>query len=322
MHDETAAAEWMLWSTTMRVVVTNTVLLDRAAALVSEVLDDIGQACDRFDAESEINTIAALLPAGVEVSDTLALLVRTTLNAARLTGGDVDPTLGNALVGLGYDRDISEVRNVGESRAAASSVPSAATVVTLTSRTPGYTRVTLEGNRLTVPADLSLDLGATAKALAADLAAATVFEQLGCGVLVSLGGDIATAGPAPARGWQITVCDQPGDPECQVTLAAGQALATSSTQKRRWQQNGKALHHILDPARGLPAMPVWRSVTVAAPSCVRANTVSTASIVRGYRAIAWLAQRGTTARLVNHDGRVLTLGGWPDENSVHVRQAS
>ncbi|MCU1475584.1 MAG: putative thiamine biosynthesis lipoprotein [Subtercola sp.] len=351
---QTAAAEWPLWSTSVRVVVTDPGQLDRASTLVSQVLDDVGRACDRFSATSELNRLHGALAGGAQVSDTLALLVRTALSSARLTDGDVDPTLGDALAGLGYDRDIMQLPGLGgpslgeglslsgRSEVAALRVgkatdardprvgkptdigePSARdTVMTLAPRVPGWTRISLDGNRLTVPADLSLDLGATAKALAADRAAARVIDALGCGVLVSLGGDIATAGPAPAEGWQVTVHDLPGDPSCQITLAAGQALATSSTQKRRWQQRGQVMHHILDPRHGLPAAPVWRTVTVAASSCVRANTVSTASIVRGYQAIAWLARRGTTARLVNHDGRVLSLGGWPDENSVHVRQAS
>ncbi|MEF2975821.1 FAD:protein FMN transferase [Subtercola sp. YIM 133946] len=373
---QTAAVQWQQWSTTMRVVVTVPHLLAAAEGIVRDVLDDVGRACDRFAATSELNRLHRDLPEGVEVSDTLALLVRTALAAARLTDGDVDPTLGAALADLGYDRDIAHLGYDRDTTApgydrdsaalgydrdttaagydrdatalgydresaatpAAPAVPAPTTglgapaarpsrtvlgvpVTTSTPRVAGWRRITLDGNRLTVPADLSLDLGATAKALAADLAAARVFAVLGSGVLVSLGGDIATAGPGPDGGWQITVCDLPGDPASQVTLAPGHALATSSTQKRRWQQGGRTLHHILDPALGLPADAVWRTVTVSAASCVRANTVSTASVVRGYRAIGWLARRATTARLVNRDGRVLTLGGWPDDDSVHVRQA-
>lgn len=299
----------------MRVVVTESRHLNEATAFVRDVVDDIGAACDRFSPDSEVNRLRDSLPGGVEVSSTLALLVRTAVNAALLSDGDVDPTLGDVLSGLGYDRSFDELDgHVDET-------PAGVAVTVASPRVPGWQRIRVEGNVLTVPGDLRLDLGATAKALAADLAAARVAAQLGCGVLVSLGGDIATAGTAPEGGWQITVCDLPGDPECQITLAAGQALATSSTQKRRWLRDGRALHHIVDPSSGLPAKAVWNTVTVAGQTCVRANTLSTASVVRGYRAIAWLARRGAAARLVTTDRRVLTLGGWPDDNSVHVVRA-
>jgi thiamine biosynthesis lipoprotein len=73
------------------------------------------------------------------------------------------------------------------------------------------------------------------------------------------------------------------------------------------------LHHILDPRTGRPAEPVWRTVTVAAPSCFEANTASTAAIVRGDRALPWLRELGVAARLVDRAGRVTVLGGWPSE---------
>ncbi|MDF2442091.1 MAG: FAD:protein transferase, partial [Subtercola sp.] len=321
---------------------------DAATTVLAGVLAEIERACSRFSPTSELAVLRPRLAAGAPVSPMLAQLVRVALRAARRTGGSVDPTLGNAMSRLGYDRDFDELsqpRTASPSRRSArgpaapvitlppvttlspvTTLPPVTTlspVITLSSAVPGWRRVGFaehDGETLlVVPADLTLDLGATAKAFAADLAAARVFEALGCGVLVSLGGDIATAGPAPEGGWQVTVQDLPEDPGCQVTLAPGQALATSSTQKRRWRQGGQAFHHILDPARGDPADPVWRTATVAASSCVEANTLATASIVRGTAALTWLSAERATARLVDRAGRVLSLGGWPDENSVHVR---
>ena len=75
------------------------------------------------------------------------------------------------------------------------------------------------------------------------------------------------------------------------------------------------LHHILDPRTGLPAEPVWRTVSVAAGSCVDANAASTAAVIRGRRALGWLAQLGLPARLVDATGVVFTVAGWPDEAS-------
>jgi thiamine biosynthesis lipoprotein len=169
--------------------------------------------------------------------------------------------------------------------------------------------VHLRGRELTVPTGVLLDLGATAKAVTADRAAARVTAELGAGVLVALGGDIATAGPGPDGGWRVLVQDRPGDPQCIVRLPAGAALATSSTVARTWGRPGELLHHILDPRTGRPAPRVWRTVSVAAFTCLRASTLSTAAVVRGHAAPDVLS--GVPARLVTADLDVLLLGGWP-----------
>jgi thiamine biosynthesis lipoprotein len=136
---------------------------------------------------------------------------------------------------------------------------------------------------------------------------------------VSLGGDIAVAGPAPDGGWRIRVEDVTSDPAAPpsgpctaVTIVSG-GLATSSTRARRWHRGGTELHHLLDPRTGLPAAPVWRTVSVAAGSCLDANTVSTAAVVRGHAAWPWVRGLGVPVRLVSVDGRVFTTGGWPEE---------
>ena len=131
-----------------------------------------------------------------------------------------------------------------------------------------------EQSRIVVlPAGARLDLGATAKAWAADRSAGRLAEALGCGVLVSLGGDIAVAGEAPPGGWRVRFQDVTGRPEeppvgpSAVVAIRGGGLATSSTMARRWRRGGDVLHHILDPRTGLPAPPCWRTVSVAAATC-------------------------------------------------------
>src|SRR5204863_9936622 len=106
----------------------------------------------------------------------------------------------------------------------------------------------------------------------------------GGGVLVNLGGDVAVVGDSPAGGWSVRVtedhaagADAPGQ---TVSIASG-GLATSSTTVRRWTNRGEPLHHIVDPVTGRPATVVWRTASVAAGSCVDANTASTAAIVHG-----------------------------------------
>jgi thiamine biosynthesis lipoprotein len=187
---------------------------------------------------------------------------------------------------------------------------------------PGWREVRLDGRSLTLPAGVQLDLGATAKAWAADRSAARIASQAGSGVLVSLGGDVAVAGPPPADGWRIRVQDvtgpadeTPEGPYALIAIRDG-GLATSSTTARRWQRGGDVLHHILDPRTGLPAAPVWRTVSVAAGSCADANAASTAAVIRGRRALGWLTRLGLPSRLVDATGAVFTVAGWPDDSEV------
>jgi thiamine biosynthesis lipoprotein len=171
--------------------------------------------------------------------------------------------------------------------------------------------VALEGETLRLPPGTLLDLGATAKAVAADRCAEEVADRFGCGALVSLGGDLRVAGAEPPDGWNVLVQDGDDEPASRIRLSGAQAVATSSTLWRRWQHDGQAMHHLVDAMTLLPARPVWRTVTVAAETCLRANTLSTQCVVVGSAAPSVLATAGVAARLVAADGAVTRLGGWP-----------
>jgi thiamine biosynthesis lipoprotein len=295
--------QWSLWSTTARVVVTDPRAADEAARIVEHLADDVERACSRFRPDSELSQLAGHRGLPATVSPLLAELIRTALDAARATEGAVTPTIGSAVSELGYDRDWSRM-----------SPPRPGTPIVVRAA-PRWQDVIVDGTTLTVPPGVHLDLGATAKAWTADRAAALVAADLDVGVLVGLGGDLATAGPAPSGGWRVLVRDQQGDPSVVVTVPAGAAVATSSTRSRRWRSAGRELHHVVDPATCQPAPAVWRSITVAASSCVVANTISTGALVRAGDAVDWLRRRGLPARLVTAAGDVVTVNGWPSEES-------
>lgn len=288
--------------TTAHLVVTDPDRLAVARRVLDAELLEIDAACSRFRPDSELSMVNRAAGEWCTVSSLFAQALTVALSAARATDGDVDPCVGSAVVALGYDRDLA-------------ALPADAAPITAVVQQAGAWRfIDHDRGRVRVPRGTALDFGATAKALAADRAAVRAAADAGCGVLVSLGGDISVSGPAPDGGWRVRVSDDHGaghDAAGQTIAISAGGLATSSTTVRTWLRGGRSYHHIIDPATGLNPPTCWRTASVAAASCVDANSASTAAIVRGERAAGWLTELALPARLVRHDGRVVTVAGWP-----------
>ncbi len=311
MRQSAECATLEAFGSSAQVAVAEAGALETARAVVERIVGEFDRACSRFRADSELSAVNAAAGAAVRVGPVLLEAVTVALRAARLTGGDVDPTVGRALISLGYDRDFASMP-VGEDGAVLS--PGARPLASV----PGWRTVTVDPERSTirVAGGVSLDLGATAKALAADRAAAEASAAAGCGVLVSFGGDLAIAGPAPPEGWRVRVTDDhragfdaPGQ---WISLSSG-GLATSSTAVRRWRTDAGPAHHLIDPLTGRSADSVWRTVSVSASSCLDANIATTATIIRGEKAAPWLEALALPSRLVRTNRTVLHVGGWPSE---------
>jgi len=274
----------------------------RAEVAVHAWIERVDLAASTYRSDSEITALNNSQGQPMLVGPVLGQAIRVALHAAEQSEGMVDPTIGALTL-------------------------SAATSAPTITRTGNYRDVIISDEHtdgsceITMPAGIQLDLGATAKAWAADRAAALAAEASGTGVLVSLAGDIAMACPAPADGWTVLVTDDhressdsPG-PAAQTISLTGGGLATSSTTvRRRATSDASTVAHIIDPFRWRPITPVWRTVSVAAGDCVTANTATTAALILGDRAQAWLEGTGLPARLVGVDGRILRLGGWPSDD--------
>jgi thiamine biosynthesis lipoprotein ApbE len=289
----------------LRVVVTRAVDLAAAKAAVDELVRAVDLAASRFREDSELSRLNATPDREVIISPLLAMLIAAALRGARLTGGAVDPTVGSAIKLAGYNMDFADVPTDGIA------------IELVVSRIPGWQAIAFDerSRSVRVPRGVEIDLGATAKALASDLAAAAALAKIGLGgVLVSLGGDIAVAGEPPAEGWLIQASEDSGAPieegEETISIRSG-GIATSSTTVRRWTRGGVALHHIIDPVTGLPSDGPWRTATVIAATCVDANIASTAAIVMGAAAVRWLEAQRLPARLVDREGSVHRVSGWP-----------
>jgi thiamine biosynthesis lipoprotein len=285
-----------------QVTVTDERVLEDAVAVARAEVAALDEACSRFREDSELARVNRT-GEGV-VSPLLLDAVEAALMSAETTDGLVDPTVGGAMQALGYDRDFDViVRGLTptfELRPAS-----------------GWRTVAVDrsSSRIRLRRGGELDLGATAKAFASDRIAHTIYAATRSSVLVSLGGDIACAGLSPDGGWPILVTDdsRAHDGVGQVVSIRDGGLATSSITVRRWRSGNVEMHHIIDPRTGAPARGVWRTVSVAADTCLAANTAATAAIVMGATAPAWLEERGLAARLVRVDGDVVAVGGWPEQ---------
>ncbi|HET9094682.1 MAG TPA: FAD:protein FMN transferase [Solirubrobacteraceae bacterium] len=291
-------AEFPVWGGRAVVAVTEAAGLDAAVAGVRRVVDAVDLACSSFRADSELAAVNRSDGRELPISPLLGSVIAEALRVARLTDGAVDPTVGQVLVAhrITPALDDRPVR---------------------IEPIPGHSVVRLDVGRGTVglPVGVRLDLGATGKALAADMAAAQAHAAAGCGVLVGLCGDVAVAGAPPAGGWPIRVTDdhRSGDAPGQTVSILVGGLATSSVTVRRSGDGPQAAHHLIDPRSGRPAGGPWRTVSVTAATCTDANAASTAAIILGPAAPAWLHEHRLPARLVAHDGRITRVAGWPCE---------
>jgi thiamine biosynthesis lipoprotein len=265
------------------VVLTDGMRLDDVRAL----FDERDQRFSRFLTSSELSRVNALPRGATIVSEEFASMLSLSLDAARVTAGLVTPAVGGAILAAGYDREFTLLPRGG------STVEPAAV--------PSLAALSLRGRLLLRTEDVILDLNGVVKGRTVDDA----LELVGNG-WVSAGGDVATTVPLvvglPAGG--------------SVTLQAG-GLATSSVANRAW---GDGLHHLIDPATGLPSDSPWRDVTVAAASCLAADVAAKAALLLGHAGPSWLDRRGLAGRFVNHAGDATVNETW--QQAAPVRAAA
>ncbi len=265
-------------------------------------IDAVDAACNRFRADSEITRLNAAR-GEVALSDTLTRALVAARRASELTEGLCVPTVLPSLLALGYDRDYDTLNAVADEPVDLHPAPAFDTL--------GFD----EATRRVTRTDWMIDLGASAKALVADLVVEDVSPT--GGVVVEIGGDVCARGRGPEGPWVIGVAETlavTGD-EPRITLENG-AVATSSNQVRTWQRGARRVGHIIDPRTGDSARSVYRTASVIDADCVGANAFATAALLWGEDAGWHITQAGRSARLVRHDGTVELFGAWPREEAA------
>jgi thiamine biosynthesis lipoprotein len=270
--------------------------LDAVEALVRE----LEARWTRFDANSDVARLNAAGGAEIEVHPETAALLARLAGLAEETMGAFDPTVLPDLVAAGYDRSRSSGRE-------------APTLPAGVRRGGDLSGIRIDGSRVALPADMSIDLGGVAKGHTADLAVSLLRSAGARGAFVGVAGDVAVWGERPGAGpWRVGVED-PRDHQRWVAVAeiAHGAIATSSRWKRRWSVDGDDRNHLIDPATGRSVQSTVLSMTVVAETGARAEAWAKTAFVRpAAQALADAERAGLRALVVDENGATLTTENW------------
>jgi thiamine biosynthesis lipoprotein len=303
---ECGTATWRALGTYVHLSTSAETALEPARHTAMRLLADVDRTCSRFRHDSDLVRANAGAGSWTNVDPLLVQAISAAMDAAAQTDGLVDPTLGRSLVAIGYDRDMALVLT-------ASTDPAG---IPLPARIGAWEEILLDPvGAVRVPPGCALDLGATAKAWAADLIVNSIAAESDSTVVISLGGDVAVASPGDGDGdgWPVAISETIGDSDdVEIVYLPYGGLATSSTAARRWIRGGVIRHHLLDPLTGEPTEGPWRTVTATGATCFAANTASTAAIVLGDKAVGWLTARDIPARLVDMQGKIVRTARWPE----------
>ena len=223
----------------------------------------------------EDSAVARINRAGgqpVEVDDWTALALSRALELCRVTDGALDITAYPAVKAWGFTQEEHRVPSEEELAELAAGID--------------YSAVKLEGDTITLPEGMEIDLGAVAKGFAGDWLAQQV-RNIYPGedsALLDLGqSTIMAVGSKPeGKPWRIGIVD-PARPEnyFAVVELEDMAMGTSGGYQRYFEQDGVTYWHILDPKTAAPARSGLASVTVVSPSALDCDGLSTALFVMG-----------------------------------------
>lgn len=276
---------------------------DAGAALdsIPGVIEAAEQDLSRFRKDSGLCKLNGRAGKGPQpVSQTLAEVCESALEAARSTDGLFDPTILPALLAAGYDATFAEVSaasQAGKKRAGAAPAVR-----------PNWADIAVARGAISLPAETAIDLGGIAKGWIVDKVADSL-RPFGP-ALVDAGGDVRATGKASGLPWPVAVAD-PHRPERDLALVelADEAIATSSVGRRRWRVGEEWMHHIIDPRTQRPSTSDVHTVSVVGESARAAEVQAKVVLLLGSEAgAADLEARGASAVVVLLDGTVRTFG--------------
>lgn len=275
---------------------------DQPPAELAEVparFEDWEQTLSRFRPDSELSRLNLTVDQPLRVSDVLWDVFQSARAAQEFTDGLVTPTVLDAMLDAGYDRDFASLPRQQTATTATRSAVRPLTAV----------QWNAVGQTIQLPAGIHLDFGGIAKGWAAHQAMSRL-REIGP-ALMNCGGDIAVSGPLlDGSPWEIGVY-KPFERESgyaeMLFFQQECGVASSATDRRRWMQGDQVRHHIIDPRTGLPAESDVVSATIVAPTAVEAEAAAKSILIRGsLDGLDWLeAHPALAGLLILEDGQIL-----------------
>lgn len=262
-------------------------LLERALCRIRE----LEAMWSRFQPGSDVVRLRAANGEPVAVAPETIRLVQAAVAAWELTAGRCDPTVLDAMVQNGYDRDFAALDKARRHCAPRQATHGCADI-----------EIDPELSIIRLPVGVGIDPGGIGKGLAADMVVEQLLRDGARGALVDIGGDIRVDGVGPADGGWVVDVESPFTeaPLAHLRLSSG-AVATSSCLRRRWGPDLET-HHIIDPATGLPTQTSVAAATVFAPAGWIAEALAKAVVVAGTVEVVG----DSPVIAVHYDGRVVT----------------
>ncbi|MFZ8997467.1 MAG: FAD:protein FMN transferase, partial [Ilumatobacteraceae bacterium] len=281
------------------------VVAEDAEALLDHVgrrLDELEQRWSRFVDHSEITGLNRAGGAPRRCSRDTVVLIQSMLRAWRTTRGAFDPTMLGALVEAGY---VSSRTDPGLSTSIAPDVRWLGR--------PGDVDVDETSGVVTLPLGTSLDPGGLGKGLAADLVVDDLMSRGAHGTLIEVGGDLRVSGTPPSGStWTVSIAPTPSDEPVLVHLESG-AVATSTTELRRWWTPTGERHHLIDPVGLTSTTTTVIACTVIAGTGAWAETFTKVPFVRGVdEALAMFEEHRLAARIVDMNRSVFLTSAWKE----------
>jgi thiamine biosynthesis lipoprotein len=261
-------------NTSVNLIVYPTAELERGVAIdelveAEGIVRRIEDRFSRFREDSELcqlnRSSGRWFSGSADLAEVLALA--RTLHAE--TGGIFDPVILGDLERVGYARSFEAI---GEHlQVEPPSLPR-----------HGFAEVEFgDVNRVRLPSGVRLDLGGIVKGWTAD----RLVDYLGTlgPALVDLGGDVAVRGvPPDSAGWSVGVeCPDDATSLLAVIDVRSGGIATSGTNRRRWRQGDRWMHHLIDPRTGDPAQSDLVQVVALATSAARADVGAKTALILG-----------------------------------------
>ena len=255
----------------------DTVITMTAYVEDGQILKDAMSECGRYEKMlsrtlegSDVWRINHADGAPVEVSDDTIAILQCAKRISDLSGGAFDVTIAPVSVLWDFTSGNAVLPDAEEIKKAAEMVD--------------YTKIRVDGNIVSLPAGMMIDLGGIAKGYIADRVKEYLEKRGVKHAVLSFGGNVVAIGLKPdGSEWKVGIqdIDKPTGGSMLISRNTGGSTVTSGIYERGFDLDGVRYHHLLSAETGWPVQNELASVTIFSDSSMEGDALSTAAFVLG-----------------------------------------